>query len=162
MKLIVLPALIPDIERVYDIYFAAFKNERMAQLMLEILFPSGITSDFRKSHTENTLAFWHHSTYQYTLKCVDVSSGEIVGMGLGDIHVKERSVEERKNFGVPWLEGEQRIRAEKVLNPLWEVKEKLWGGRPYICKSPTDHAGKRCNIGLCYDYACMYGVMNQS
>ena len=83
-------------------------------------------------------------------------------MGLGDIHVKERSVEERKNFGVPWLEGEQRIRAEKVLNPLWEVKEKLWGGRPYICKSSTDHAGKCCNIGLSYDYACMYGVMNQS
>lgn len=135
MPLVVLPALIPDIERVYDIYFAAFKNERMAQLMLEILFPKGVDAEFRKAHTANTLAFWHISTYQYTFKCVDTANGNIVGMGLGDIHIKSRTPEERQNFGVPWLEGAERERAEKVLNPLWEVKEKIWGGRPHICKS---------------------------
>lgn len=136
-----MPALIPDIQRIYDIYFAAFKNELMAQLMLDILFPTGITEEFRKAHTANTLAFWHVSTYQYTMKCIDADTGEIVGMLLADMHLKERSEEERKNFGVPWLEGEQRERAEKVLNPLWNIKERLWGGRPYICMSiqPEHH-----------------------
>lgn len=105
----------------------------MAQLMLEILFPGGITEEFRAAHTVNTLAFWNVCSYQYTMKCLDVESGEIVGMMLGDMYVKERTPEERKNFGVPWLEGADRERAEKILTPLWEVKEKLWGGRPYIC-----------------------------
>jgi hypothetical protein len=55
-------------------------------------------------------------------------------MGLIDVYIKPRSEEERKNEGVPWLEGEQRERAKKVLNPLLEVREKLLSGRPYICK----------------------------
>ncbi|KAJ4385916.1 hypothetical protein N0V85_007981 [Neurospora sp. IMI 360204] len=58
--------------------------------------------------------------------------GEILGMGLVDIFVRERSEEERKNHGVPWLEGEQRERTEKVLNPLHDMREQLFGGKPYI------------------------------
>ncbi|KAM3453679.1 hypothetical protein MY3296_003522 [Beauveria thailandica] len=52
----------------------------------------------------------------------------------GDAYLRERTLPERANHGVPWLEGEQRARAEKVLNPLWEVRERLFGGRRYICK----------------------------
>ena len=134
MRPIVVSALVPDIKRIYDIYFAAFEHEQMAQIMLKILFPGGITDEFRAAHTVNTLAFWNICSYQYTMKCLDLDGGEIVGMLLADLHVKHRSVEERQNFGVPWLEGPEKERAEKVLNPLWEAKEKLWGGRPYICK----------------------------
>ena len=134
MKAVVVSALVPDIRKIYDIYFAAFENEKMAQLMLQILFPGGITEEFRTAHTANTLAFWNICSYQYTMKCLDIESGEIVGMLLGDMYVKPRTPEERQNFGVPWLEGAERERAEKVLNPLWEIKEKLWGGQPYICK----------------------------
>lgn len=134
MGLVVLPALIPDIPKIYDIYFAAFENEPMAQLMLKILFPGGITEEFRKAHSASTLSWWNNCPYQYTMKCVDTETDEIVGMLLADVHLRERSLEQRKNPGVSWLEGFEKERAEKVINPLWEVKEKLFRGCPYICK----------------------------
>lgn len=137
MGQIILPALIPDIRRIYDVYFAAFENDLMGSIMLSILFPdSQITSEeFRSAHSAGTLQYWHSSNNQYTLKCVDTITGDIIGMGLGDVYLRERTAEERKNQGVPWLEGARRERAEKVLNPLWEMREKLFGGRPYICQS---------------------------
>lgn len=132
---VILPALIPDITRVYDVYFNASEAEPMAKLMLEILFPGGITEEFRKGHTEHTLKYWHDSSLQHTIKCVDSETGEIIGMGLHDTHFLERSEEERKNPGITWLDGEYKARAEKILNPLWEAKEKMLGGRRHICQS---------------------------
>jgi hypothetical protein len=136
MVVAVLPALIPDIRRVYESYFAAFKGERMGEIMLKILFPGIDTeaAEFRDAHAKGTLEYWHTSDSQYTFKAVDMADGEILGMGLVDIFVRERSEEERKNHGVPWLEGEQRERAEKVLNPLHDMREQLFGGKPYICE----------------------------
>jgi hypothetical protein len=135
MVLAVLPALIPDIPRVYEVYFSAFQNEEMGRIMLDVLFPNAVTDspEFRKAHAAATISYWHTSDVQYTFKVVDTETGEIVGMALGDIYIRPRSEEERKNHGVPWLEGKERERAEKVLNPLWEVREKVFGGRPYIC-----------------------------
>ncbi|KAM0460887.1 hypothetical protein ACHAO4_001683 [Trichoderma viride] len=132
MVQVVLPALIPDIPKVYDVYFNAFQNDQMGKIMLEILFPGVIDDDFKKAHAAGTLAYWHTSPSQYTFKCVDTSTGDIIGMALGDVYLSERSEEERRNQGVPWLLGEQRERAEKILNPLWEVRERLFGGRRYI------------------------------
>jgi hypothetical protein len=134
MSQVVLPALIPDIPRIYNVYFDAFKNDPMGSLMVKILFPGTIDEEFRKAHSAGTLSYWHTSEYQYTLKVVDTATGNIIGMGLGDIYIKERTEAERANHGVPWLQGEQRKRAEGVLNPLWEMREKLFGGRRYICK----------------------------
>lgn len=135
MVLVILPALIPDIRRIYDVYFAAFEHDTVGRLMLNILFPSILESGFRDAHTVGTLQWWHSSDYQYTLKCIDTKTNEIVGMGLGDLYLKERTLEDRHNPGVSWLQGAQRERAEKILNPLWEMREKLFGGRPYICES---------------------------
>ncbi|KAL2018069.1 hypothetical protein VTK56DRAFT_1301 [Thermocarpiscus australiensis] len=135
MVLAVLPALITEIRKIYDAYFAAFGNDRMGEIMLRILFPHGIDSEeSRAIHAANTLSWWHQSDNQleYTYKCVDMDTGDIVGMGLVDIYLNHRTEEERKNGGVPWLTGEQRDRAEKVLNPLWEMRERLFGGQPYI------------------------------
>ncbi|KIV91026.1 hypothetical protein PV10_05616 [Exophiala mesophila] len=132
MGIVVFPALIPDIEKVYDVYFAAFEGEEMARLIMKILFPGGITEEFRKAHTAATLAYWHKSSTQYTLKAVDMETGQIIGMLLGDVHLLGRTEEERKFAGAPWLEGEERVRAEKVLKPLWEMREKLWGDRPHM------------------------------
>ncbi|KAK4073674.1 hypothetical protein Trihar35433_3148 [Trichoderma harzianum] len=132
MVQVVLPALIPDIPKVYDVYFNAFQNDQMGKIMLEILFPGVIDEEFKKAHAAGTLAYWHTSGSQYTFKCVDTSTGEIIGMALGDVYLSERTEEERKNHGVPWLIGEQRERAEKILNPLWEVRERLFGGKRYI------------------------------
>lgn len=130
---ILLPTLIPDIMRVYDIYFSAFERDDMGRIIVNILFPSGTSSpEFRKAHYDATLAWWHHCTTQHTAKCVNLDTGEIVGMALIDFFLKPRSAEERAFTSVPWLEGEQREKAEKVLRPLWEMREKLFGGRPYI------------------------------
>lgn len=134
MVLVVVPALIPDVEKVYDVYFAAFEHEAMGALMLKVLFPGGVTPEFRKAHTEATIKYWHQTDLQYTFKCVDTDTGEVVGMMLGDWFMWERPEEDRKFLGVPWLEGEARERAEKVLRPLWETKEKLIGGKPHICE----------------------------
>lgn len=135
MGFAILPALIPDIQTVYDVYFSAFQAESMGARMLKLLFPGGVTSEFREGHTAGVLNWWHHSTDQYTFKCVDTDSGEIVGMALLDIYLHERTATERKNPGLLWLEGEERERAERVVSPLWDIREKLLAGRRYICKT---------------------------
>ncbi|KAI1124877.1 putative GNAT family acetyltransferase [Nemania abortiva] len=153
MGLVVLPALIPDIRRVYEIYFSAFDNDYMGSIMLKILFPAPITDEFKAAHATGTLQWWHTCDYQYTMKCVDTDTGEIVGMGLGDILVKPRTPEERQNHGAPWLEGEQRERAEKVLNPLWEMREKFFGGQPHIychvIAVDPKYQGRRAGAAFC-------------
>ncbi|KAK3946885.1 hypothetical protein QBC32DRAFT_319492 [Pseudoneurospora amorphoporcata] len=130
----VLPALIPDIKSVYDAYFAAFAADADGRKMLEILFPGGHTSsEFRKAHTEGTLAWLHKAESQYTWKCVDVSTGEVVGMALCDVFIQPRTTKEERAYpGIPWLEGEQRERADRVLRPLCEAREKVMGGGSYI------------------------------
>lgn len=130
MGLIVLPATIPDIPKVYDTYFAAFKDE----LILKILFPGGIDSEFRQGHSAHTLKYWHEDNLQYTFKCIDTDTGEILGMALWDVFWHERSADELKKPTIGWLEGEQRERAEKLVTPFWEKKQKYWGGRKYVCK----------------------------
>lgn len=134
MVLVILPALIPDIRRTYEVYFSAFDHDDMGRIILKILFPGPISEEFKEVHATGTLQWWHGCDYQYTMKCVDTDTAEIVGMGLGDILVKPRTLEERRNHGAPWLEGEQRERAEKILNPLWEMREKLFGAQPHICE----------------------------
>ncbi|KAK1516013.1 acetyltransferase [Colletotrichum paranaense] len=129
MGLTVLPALIPDIPQVYDAYFAAFKGS----VILDILFPTGIDEAFREGHTKHTVEYWHKTSTQYTIKCVDVETGEVVGMALWDAFLKERTPEEYRSPGAVWLQGEQRARADELINPLSAAKEKLWAGRKYVC-----------------------------
>jgi hypothetical protein len=137
MGFAVLPALIPDIPKVYDVYFSAFQNDEDGRRLNEILFPGGITKEFREAHTAGTLEWWNNCPYQYTVKCVDTDTNEIVGMALADIYLRERPEEERKNPGAVWLEGKERERADHILDPLEEVREKVWGPRKYICKLHT-------------------------
>ena len=136
MPFVVLPALGADVPAVYDAYFAAFKGEAMGELMLSVLFPDGITEEFRKAHTTATLSWMQQTTNQYTFKVVDTENGGVVGMTLGDLYMLPRSAEERKWPGVTWLEGKHREKAEAVLYPLWEARERIFGGAPYICKCP--------------------------
>ncbi|KAK4222464.1 hypothetical protein QBC38DRAFT_489788 [Podospora fimiseda] len=146
---VVLPALIPDIKEVYKVYFAAFHNDKMGEIMLQILFP-GVNTDseeFREEHAKGTLAWWHQSKTQYTYKVLDTDTGDIMGMGLLDIFHRRRTPEERANLGVGWLEGEHRKRAEAVLNPLHEMREQLFGDQPYIYSHVIgvlpEHQGKQ-------------------
>lgn len=132
MVLAVVPALIPDIPELYDIYFKAFDDDEMGRRIVEILFPQGITPEFKKAHAAGTLAYWHTSNTQFTFKCIDTENGEILGMGLADLVLNPP--EKRENPGVQWLEGKERERAEKILNPLWEARDELIGGQNHICK----------------------------
>lgn len=135
MGFVVLPALIPDIRPVYDAYFAAFAADPDGKRLLDILFPDGFTSEeFRTAQTTATLNWWHTSHTQHTFKCVDTEDGTVVGMALCDVFAKAQSEDERKNPEVGWLEGDRRARAEQVLGPLWEAREKAFGGKRYICE----------------------------
>lgn len=135
MGFIVLPALIPDIRPVYDAYFAAFAVDPDGRRLLDILFPDGFASEeFRAAHTAATLNWWHTSQTQHTFKCVDTNDGAVVGMALCDVFAKPQTEDERKNPGVGWLQGEQRERAERVVAPLWEARDRAFGGKRYICE----------------------------
>lgn len=133
---VVLPALIPDIKKVYDVYFASFMNEAMARLMVDIIFPDNMmdAADFRANHTAGTLAYWHASDSQYTFKCVDNATGDVMGMALGDIILTERPPEERRFGGIPWLGDEHRAGAEKIIGPLADMREHLFAGARHICE----------------------------
>ncbi|KAK0719021.1 acyl-CoA N-acyltransferase [Apiosordaria backusii] len=153
MPYFVLPALIPDIRPCYNAYFSAFTNDPSGSLLLDILFPSGVTSEeFRETHTNGTLQWWHTSETQYTYKCIDAQTGEIVGMALCDVFVKWRTEEERKMPEIGWLAGEQRKRAEQVLDGLWGAREMIMGGRPYVYihafAVDPDHQGKGAGSAL--------------
>lgn len=145
MGQVVLPSLISDIRRAYDAFFSSFEQDVMGRIMLGILFPGSSINDeeFRKAHAAGTLEYWHTTDHQYTTKCVDTQTGGIIGVGLHDVFLRERSTEERQNYGAPWLEGEHRERAEKIINPLWEMRESLFGGRPYICEWQTKSVRKK-------------------
>lgn len=131
MGFIVLPASIPDIRKVYDVYFAAFDGE----LVTQVLFPWDLhDEEFRKGHATHTLDYWHKDNLQYTYKCIDTDTDEIVGMSLWDFHWKERTEEQRKLPTVDWLAGEQKERAKQFIEAFWQRKEELVGGRKHVCK----------------------------
>lgn len=136
MPYLVLPALIPDIRPIYDVYFSSFLASPSGALLLSILFPStDLTSaDFRDAHEKGTLSWWHSCPTQYTFKCVDSATGDIVGMGLCDVFVRGQTEEERKVPECGWIaEGtDERKRADTVLGALWGARERVFGGGRYI------------------------------
>lgn len=132
MGYLVLPASIPEIRHVYDVYFAAFDGE----LVTQILFPWNIhDEEFRKGHATHTLEYWHKQTTQYTYKCIDTDTGSIVGMVLFDVFAKSLTPEERQLPAVDWLQGTQKERAEAFIRSFWERKEEILEGKAHICKS---------------------------
>lgn len=130
----VLPVQISEISDTYSVYFSAFASSHL----LRALFPSSDTSspEFLKAHAAHTLEYWRSTTHQYTLKCIDGATGEIVGMALWDVYAQDREDEQewRKKPEVGWLQGEERTRAEALLEPFWERKRRLVGGKAHICR----------------------------
>ncbi|KAI2630705.1 acyl-CoA N-acyltransferase [Hypoxylon sp. NC1633] len=123
MPLLVLPAQVADIEAVYDVYFAAFKDAPIN----DFLYPRGVD---RQAHTEGMKQWWCHDRIGYTFKCLDTDTGKIVGMATWDIFW--RSGDDNgweRPAGIPWLEGEEKERCEAVLNSMWDIREKLFGKR---------------------------------
>ncbi|KAF2801821.1 acyl-CoA N-acyltransferase [Mytilinidion resinicola] len=137
-QFLILPAQPPDTNKVYDIYFRAFAGSALTRILFPSAFPSPSdtlpTAEFRASHTAHTLAWLASpaSSFQYTFKAVDVENGEVVGMGLWDIHYKHRDEEEWKWKGVEWLASTERERAEQLLGEMVHTKERFVGGKPHV------------------------------
>lgn len=149
MPFVVLPALIPDITAVYDVYFAAFHTTPITQA----LFPGATTEDFlnansefRRNHTSHVEKFWQRSSTQYTLKCIDTESGQIVGMALWDVYP---TPSDWKPGDICWLSGQEKERAEALVSPLWEARKKYWDNACYVyCHVTAVHpAFQRRGIG---------------
>ncbi|KAI1103791.1 acyl-CoA N-acyltransferase [Jackrogersella minutella] len=144
MPLAVLPAQVADIEPIYDVYFSAFKGEPI----IDYLYPGGVD---RPAHTEGTRQWWAHDTTGYTIKCVDSSSGKIVGMAVWDIFWKPG----KENgwelpTGIPWLQGEEKKLCEAVLGPMWNLRDEIFGNRQryvYLSVIAVDPEQQRRGIG---------------
>jgi GNAT superfamily N-acetyltransferase len=63
------------------------------------------------------------------LKCVDTETGEIVGMALWDIYLTPSNW---RRGEISWLSGQERERADALISPLWDAREKLWTDQKYI------------------------------
>lgn len=128
MPLVVLPAQVPDIKAINDIYFTAFEDVPV----MRFLFPSGVNRDEYDMATQHT---WEHDPSTYPIKCVDTSTGEIIGMATWQLfwkHGEEHSW--KKPSGVDWLQGEERETSEKVLMPIFEMRDQLFGRRRHVCE----------------------------
>lgn len=138
MPLTVLPALIPDIDRVYDCYFEAFKDEKI----IDFLFPGGVN---REAHRDGTIQWLHHDRNGYTIKCVDSESGQIVGMSSWEVYWRPGEEHAwKKPAGAEWLTGKDRERADSVLVPLFNMREQLFGGRRHVyCMTVATHPDHR-------------------
>lgn len=137
MPFVVLPALVEDIERIYDIQFAAFKDEPI----MRFLYPHGVD---RKLHTEGTHEWWKQDQIGHPVKCVDTETGEIVGMAVWDIFWRPGEEHAfQKPEGIPWLTGDDKKKCERILMPMWDMRVQLFGKRRYICKFPDRYHGPK-------------------
>ena len=126
MTLVVLPALDAELEPLYDVWLAAFKD----QPAVSILFPEGAD---RKAQVELVRQSWGDTGYP--IKCVDTETGEIVGMATWEIFWRSSDDSGWKNPGcIPWLTAEDWNKAKEVVLPMWDVREKLFGKRRHVCE----------------------------
>lgn len=60
---------------------------------------------------------------------MDSETGQIVGMALWDIYL---TPSDWKKGEITWLQGKERERAEALVSPLWNVREKIWLNKRYL------------------------------
>ncbi|KAK8094112.1 hypothetical protein PG997_000797 [Apiospora hydei] len=130
MSFVVLPTLIPDIPHTYDVYFAAFKDEKI----LEYYYPDGKQSP---QHLEWMNEHWGVDPNEYQLKCVDPATGQIVGMANFDVYWDNTGTEPGKRWSrrdeeATWLEGFEKQRLELISTALSKMREKMVGNRRHI------------------------------
>lgn len=83
----------------------------------------------RKAHTIHTQQYGTTDPTQYTLKCVDCETGQVVGMALWDIYFKPSKWRRPE---ISWLSGDERERAESLISPLWDMRERFWLDQQYL------------------------------
>ncbi|KAI1486660.1 acyl-CoA N-acyltransferase [Biscogniauxia mediterranea] len=126
MPLAVLPALLQDVGPVSDTFLAAFKDEPI----MRFLYPRGVDRDL---HVEATAEQWNQDRIVYNYKCVDIDTAKIVGMASWEIYWLPGDENGwKKPQDIPWLEGEEKERCLRILGPMWDVREQLFGNRHHI------------------------------
>lgn len=60
---------------------------------------------------------------------MDSETGKIVGLALYDVYI---TPSEWRKGEIGWLQGEERDRAEALIGPLWNAREKLWSNERYL------------------------------
>lgn len=126
MSLIVLPALIPNVTDVYDVYFSAFKDD----LITKLLYPGGVD---REAHKQGTIQWWSHDGVTYTVKCVDQSTGDTIGMATWEVYWEPKGRRWNRPEGIPWLTGEDKEKCESILGVMWDKRQTICGQKPHIC-----------------------------
>ncbi|KAK9783636.1 putative N-acetyltransferase domain-containing protein [Seiridium cardinale] len=126
MPLAVLPALETDMVEVSDVFFEGFKDEPL----MKFLYPHGVD---RPAHVKATLEEWKHNTTTYTVKCVDSESGKILGMATWEIFWKpDKQARWERPTDIPWLQGKDKTRCLGVCEPMWDMRERLFGNAKHI------------------------------
>lgn len=86
------------------------------------------------------------------MKCVDTITGKIVGMALWDVYM---APSDWRKGEISWLHGEELDRAEALIMPLWNVRERLWLNERYLyCHLIAVHPDfQRMGVGaLLFDF----------
>jgi len=141
MDLEIAPASESDIDQVMDVQFSAFENDPYH----EALFPGDHFSPaVRKSAGKRTLQEWRADPTIRFMKCFNRQTGLILGYAKWNLYESERSAEERDpTLDVDWCTGRQREIAENFLGATLALREKIWGGRPYICRNHVSNLALR-------------------
>ena len=132
MALEVSLALPADMPRLMDIQFSAFGDEDPYH---EALFPGGNSTSTRALAAQRTLKEVAGDPSLQILKCTDVRTGTIWGFAKWNIYEHDRPASEwQKRVAVDWCEGRRKEVAEAFLGATGEMRQKIWEGRPHVCK----------------------------
>lgn len=132
MALTVTKATEADIDRLTDIQFSALGHDPYHQA-LYIGDPA--SQAVRKDASGRTVEEWRSDSSLRFMKCTDID-GAIVGFAKWEFFEVERPESEwKKRPVVDWCEGRRKEIAENCLFTNSRLREKTWGGRPYLCKS---------------------------
>ena len=132
MALEISPVLPADMPRLMDIQFSAFGDKEPYHVAL---YPGGDSPSLRASAAERMLKEAAEDPTLHMLKCTDPATGTICGFAKWNVYQHERPASEwRKRTDIDWCEGREKEIAEAFLGATEDMREKIWEGRPHVCK----------------------------
>ena len=119
-----------DIERIVEVQFSAFEGDPYQ----EALFPGEYYSAaLRKEAYDRTLRYFRSDPTAQWKVCVDQVTNTIYGFALWNVYDNPRPESEwRKAPEVDWCIGRQKEIAFNFLSLNQGLRERIWGGRPYV------------------------------
>lgn len=126
----VLTATYSHIPSIISSQFSAFENDPYQ----EALFPGDQTSpEVRQSAVSRTEQYWDKDPTARWKICKDLENGTILGFALWNIYEHSRPESEwKKKPEVTWCTGRQAEIAQNFLYMNANLRQRIWGGKPYI------------------------------